>query len=84
MILVSDNNPSISGDPAERALDCISSPVAIPQSVILSIDVPMVLSMRDKKINSSLSQTFASRIAVVGLVSDYSPRSGPWPSGSSF
>ena len=42
MILVSDNNPSIGGDPAERALDCISSPVAIPKPVILSIDVAMV------------------------------------------
>lgn len=84
MILVSDNDASIVGDPTEGALDCISSPVAIPQSVILSIDVPMVLSMGNKKIDSSLSQTFASRIAIVGFVSDYPLRSGPRPSGSSF
>ena len=84
MILISDNNASIVGDPAESAFDCISSPVAIPQSVILSIDVPMVLSMWNKKIDSSLAQAFASRITVVGFVSDYSLRPGPWPSGSSF
>ena len=83
MILVSDNDPSISCDPAERALHCISSPVAIPEPIILSIDVAMVFSMRNKKIDSSLPQTFASRIAVVGLVSDYSLRSGPWPSRAS-
>jgi hypothetical protein len=84
MILISDNDTSIVGDPTESALDCISSPVAIPQSVILSIDIPMVLSMWNKKIDSSLPQTFASRIAVVCLVSDYALRSGPWSSGTSF
>jgi hypothetical protein len=84
MILISDNDSSIVGDPAERALDCISSPVTIPEPVVLSIDVAMVLSMRNKKIDSSLPQSFASRIAVIGLVSDYSLRSGPWPSGSSL
>jgi len=84
MILVSDNNPSISCDPAERALDCISSPVAIPQSVILSINVAMVFSMWNKKIDSSLPQSFASRIAVIGLISDYSFRSGSGSSGTSF
>ena len=84
MIIISDNNASVVRDPTESALDCISSPVAIPQSVVLSIDIPVVLSMWDKKIDSSLPQTFASRVAVVGLVSDYSLRSGPWPSWSSF
>src|SRR5512139_362175 len=44
----------------------------------------MVFSMRNKKIDSSLPQTFANRVAVVGLVPYYSLRSGPWPSGSSF
>ena len=84
MILVSDNNPSGVGDPAERALDCISSPVAIPQSVILSIDVTMVLSMGNKKTDSPFPQTFAGRIAVISLISDYSLWSGPRSSGSSL
>ena len=84
MILISHDNAPIGGNPAEGPLDCISSLVAIPQSVILSVDVAMVLSVRDKKIDSSLPQPFAGRIAVVGLVSDYSLRSGPWSSGSSF
>ena len=84
MILISDNNASIVGDPAEGALNCISSPVAIPQSVIFSIDVAMVFSMWNKKIDSSLPQTFASRIAVLGLVSDYSLWSGPGYPGPRF
>ncbi len=84
MILVSHNNASIVGDPAKGALDCISSPVAIPESIILSIDVPMIAAMRGEQIDASLPQTLASRIAVVGLVSNYSLRSGPWSSGSSF
>jgi hypothetical protein len=84
MILISDNNASIVGYPAEGALDCISSPVAIPQSVILSIDVPMIAAMRREQIDTSFPQTLTSWIAVVGLVSDYSLRSGPRPSGSSF
>jgi len=83
MILVSDNDSSVVGDPAESSLDCISSPVAIPEAVILSIDVAMVLSMGNKKIDSSLSQTLAGRVAVIGFVSDHSLRSGPWSSGSS-
>lgn len=84
MILVSDNNPSISGDPTERALDCISSPVAIPESVVLSIHISMIPAMRSQESNSSLSQPFSSRIAVIGLISDYSLGSGPGPSGTSF
>lgn len=84
MILISDNNASIVGDPAECPLDCISPPVAIPESVVLPIDVPMIAAMRREQINTSLPQTFASRIAVIGLVPDYSLRSRPWPSWSSF
>jgi hypothetical protein len=84
MILVSDNNPSVSGDPTEGALNCISSPVAIPESVILSIDISVIAAMRREQCDASFPQAFASRIAVVGLVSDYSLGSGPWPSGSSF
>ena len=84
MILVSHNNASIVGDPAKGALDCISSPVAIPESVILSIDISVIAAMGREQSDASFPQTFASRVAVVGLVSDYSPRSGPRSSGSSF
>ena len=42
MMFISDNDPSVAGDPAERSLDCISAPVAIPEPVILSVDVPIV------------------------------------------
>jgi hypothetical protein len=48
----------------------------------LSVDIPMILSMRGEQVDTSLSQTLAQRVAVVCLVSDYSfrpsPRS-PWP-----
>ncbi len=84
MMFISDNDPSIVGDPAEGLIDCISSPVAIPESVILSINVPVVLAIRNQKVDTSLSQTFSSWIAVVGLVSDHSPWSGPWSSWSPF
>jgi len=83
MTVISYNNPSVVGEPAERSLDCISSTVAIPESVVLSIDVAMVLSTRNKKIDSPLPQTFAGWIAVVRFVSDYSLRPGPRSSGSS-
>jgi hypothetical protein len=72
MILISDNNPSVVGDPGERALDCISSPVAIPESVVLSIHVSMILPMRRKKVDASLSELFSMGIAVICLVSDHS------------
>jgi|SRR5271157_2044274 len=84
MMFVADNDPSIVGNPAERWLDCISSPVAIPESVLLSIDVPVVLAIRNQKVDTSLSQTFSSWIAVVCLVSDHLPWSGPWSSWSPF
>jgi len=84
MILISDNDASVVGDPTESSFDCISSPVPIPEAVILSIDIAMVFSMRNKKIDASFPQKFASRVAVIGLVSDHSLGSGPWSSGSSF
>lgn len=71
MILVSDNKSSIVSDPAESALDYISSLVAIPESVVLSIDIPVVFAMRRLKVDASFSQTLSSRIAVVRLVSDH-------------
>ena len=77
MILISHNESSIVSQPSEGALDYISSPVAIPQSVILSIDVSMIFPMRSKEVDASLSEPFAVRVAVVGLVTDHSfgPRS---------
>jgi hypothetical protein len=84
MILVSHHDPAVMGDPTEGSLDDISSPVAIPEPIILSIHVPVVFSMRCEKIDSSLPQTFSCRIAVVGLVSDHSFGSGPGSSGTSF
>lgn len=84
MILISDNNPPVGGDPAEGALDYISSPVAIPESIVLSIHVPVIASMRREQVDTSFPQAFASRIAVIGLVPDYSLRSRSWSSGSSL
>jgi hypothetical protein len=84
MILISDNKPSIVSDPAESALDYISSPVSIPESVVLSINVPMILPMRRKKSDASFSQTFSSGIAVICLVSDHSFGPGPGSSWSFF
>jgi len=84
MILVSDNKPAIVSDPAESALDYISSPVAIPESVILSIRIPVILPVRSQKVDASSSQTFSRRIAVVSLVSDHSFGPGPGSSWSLF
>jgi hypothetical protein len=50
----------------------------------LSVDIPMILSMRGEQVDTPFSQALAQGIAVVGLVSNYSLRSGPWPSGSFF
>jgi len=84
MILVSHNDPTVIGDPTESSLDDISSPVSIPEPVILSIHVPVVLSMGCKEIDSPLSQAFSCRIAVIGLISNHSFRPGAWSSGSPF
>jgi hypothetical protein len=84
MILISDNKPSIVSDPAESALDYISSPVSIPESVVLSIDIPVVFPVRSQKVDTSFSQTLASGIAVVCLVSDHSFGPSPGSSWSSF
>lgn len=82
MILVSHNQSSECSEPCESAFDDISSPVAIPESVVLSIDVSMILPMRGKKIYASLSEPFSMGIAVIGLVSDHSDGSRPWSPGS--
>lgn len=84
MILVSDNKPSKVSDPPEGALDCISFPVAIPESVTPSIEVPVVFAMRNRKVDTSFSQTLTSRISVIRLVCDHPLRRGPWSSGASF
>jgi hypothetical protein len=58
-MLVSDDETSKVSEPAESSLDDISSLVSIPQSVILSVEVPMVASMRRKKIDAPFSQALA-------------------------
>lgn len=84
MILVSDHDSSIAGNPRERALDDISLPVLIPESVVLSVDIPMIPAMRNQEGDSPFFQTFSSRIAVVCLVSDHSSGPGSWPSCALF
>jgi len=75
MIFISDNESAKASQPGEGALDYISSPVAIPESVVLSIHVSMILPMRRKKVDASLSELFSMGIAVIGLVSDHPCRS---------
>ena len=84
MILISHNDTPIGRDPTEGSLDGISSPVSIPQSVVLAVNVPMVFSVRNQKTDSASLQASSNRIAVVGLVADHSFGSGPGSSGSSF
>ena len=78
MILISDNESSIVSQPSEGALNDISSLVAIPESVVLSIDVSVVLAMRRKKVDTSSSEPGSMRIAVIALVSDYSFGARSW------
>jgi hypothetical protein len=49
MILVSQNQSSKGTKPGESALDHISSLVAIPESIVLPINVSMILSMACEK-----------------------------------
>ena len=78
MIFISDNESSAVSQPGEGALNDISSLVAIPESVVLSIDVSMIRPMRRKKVDTSLSQSFSVGIAVIALVADHSLGSRPW------
>jgi hypothetical protein len=82
MIFISHDESPIIPQPGEGALDYISSPVAIPESIILSIDVAMILPMRRKKADPSGPEPFSMRITVIGLVSDHSFGSGLWSSGA--
>jgi hypothetical protein len=84
MILISDNDAPVGRDPTEGSLYCISSPVAIPESVVLSVDVPMVLSVRNQKADPAPFQASSNRVAIVGLVADHPFGSSPGSSGSSF
>ncbi len=61
MIQISDNDPSVVGDPAGGPL------AAILLSAILSIDVPMILSMPNNMIDTSFSQSFSIRIDILGM-----------------
>jgi hypothetical protein len=78
MILISDHESSKASQPGEGSLDYKSSPVAIPESVVLSINVSMILPMGRKKVDASLSELLSMGVAVICLVSDHSlrPRSG--------
>ena len=80
MIFISHDQSSVVSQPCESALYYISSPVAIPESVVLSIDVSMILPVRRKEVDTSLPEHFPVRVTVVGLVSDHSFGSGPWSS----
>jgi len=84
MIIISDHDSPVVRNPAEGALDDISSPVVIPKAIVLSIHVPVVLSMRSQKTDPSFLEPFSGRIAVVRLVPDQSLGSGPWSSRASF
>jgi len=84
MIVISDNESSIVSQPGESSLDYISSPVAIPESIVLSVDVSMILPMRRKKGHASLSEALSVGITVVGLISDHSLGSCLWSAWSSF
>jgi hypothetical protein len=84
MIFVSDNESSKASQPREGSLDYISSPIAIPESVVLAIHVSMILPIRRKKVDASLPELFSMRIAVIGLVSDHSGRSRSRSAGSFF
>jgi hypothetical protein len=82
MILVPHNKPPEIPEPTEGALDYISPPVAIPEPVVLPIDISVVLPMRHKKVDSSSSQALTVGIAVVCLVPDHSLWSRPWSSSA--
>jgi hypothetical protein len=84
MIIISDHNSPEVRNPTERALHDISSPVVIPEAVVLSIHIPMGLAMRSQKTDPSFLEPFSSGIAVVGLVSDQSLGSCPWSPWASF
>ena len=84
MIFISHNESSVVSQPCEGALYYISSLVAIPESVVLSINVSMILTMRGKKVDTPLSEPFSVRVAVVCLVSDHSLGSRPWSAGPLF
>jgi hypothetical protein len=83
IILVSHNKPSEVSEPTERALNDISSLVAIPESIILSIDVPMIVPVRPQETYASTSQPLPGRVAVIRFVADHSLGSGPGSSGPS-
>jgi hypothetical protein len=84
MIIISDHDSPVVGNPPEGALDDISSPVVIPEAIVLSIHIPMVLAMRNQQTDPSFFEPFSGRIAVVRLVCDHSLGSCPWSSWASL
>lgn len=84
MILVSDHQSSIVSDPRETALDCISSLVWIPESIVLAFHVSMILPVRGKQVDPSFSQILSCRVTVICFVADHSFGSGSRSSGAFF
>ena len=84
MIFISECDGPIGGDPTESALDCTSSPVAIPESLVLSVHVPMVLSVRNQQADPAPFQASSNWVVIVGLVPDHPLGSASGSSGSSF
>jgi len=71
-MFISDHKPSEVSKPRESAFHDISSPVPIPESIVLRIDVSVILPVWPKKVDSPLPQLLPVRIGVIGLVSDHS------------
>ena len=78
-MLVSYDYASEVSEPAECAFNYISSLVSIPKAVILSVDIPMIASMRREQIDTPFPQALAERVAVVCLVANHSFWAGPRP-----
>jgi hypothetical protein len=67
MILISDNKRSRLPDPPEGALDSVSRPVAIPESVVPSIEVFIIAPTGSEKVDLPSSLPFPSWCAEVAL-----------------
>lgn len=50
----------------------------------MSVDIPVIFSMRREQVDASFSQALAQRVAVVCLVTDHSLGTGPRPPWSLF
>ena len=84
MIIISDHDSPEVRNPTEGALDDISSPVVIPEPIVLSMHISMVLPVRNQQADPSFLQPLSGRIAVVRLIPDQSLGSGSWSSRALF